>query len=349
MRAASIYSLLRESVPVTNPPLPPTRGTLGLRVFAWFMVTAMFAFLLNNYLSFWRDWPGITSLFAGDGGSVALSGTQLLLYLVALAGSVWWVRRTPDRALRADTAVMNRLVKVIVRFAFFAVLLVGLGDAIVSFLRVEELLADYVGAETAKAWDYNNNRAPQLHLPLMGAALVLALILPTLGFHWLAVLVVIAELSIVLSRFVFSYEQAFQGDLVRFWYGALFLFASAYTLHEDGHVRVDVVYAGLTRRAQGAVNAFGCIVMGILFCWVILYLGMMNAASVINAPLLALETTQSGFGMYVKYLMAGFLAVFGVTMMIQFCGYLLASAADWRGDPDGLPHHVHGEDAVTEV
>lgn len=327
---------------------PPTRGTMVLRAFAWFMVTATFAFLLNNYLSFWQDWPGATALVAGGDGA-ALAGVQALLYLVALALAVGWVRRTPDRALRRDADVMSRLVKFLVRFAFFAVLLVGLGDAIVSFLRVEGMLAGYVGEEVASSWDYNNNRAPDLHLPLIGIALILALVLPTLGFQWLAVLVVLAELLIVITRFVFSYEQAFQADLVRFWYGALFLFASAYTLVEDGHVRVDVVYAGLSTRAQGVVNSIGSILMGILFCWVILYLGMANKASVINAPLLALEVTQAGFGMYVKYLMAGFLGVFAVTMMIQFCAYLLQSVADWRGDPGGHPHHVHGEDQITEM
>ena len=327
---------------------PPTGGTRFLRMFAWFMVTAVFAFLLNNYLSFWRDWPGATAVFAGGEGAL-LSAVQAALYPLALALAILWVVRTPDRALRADGAAMSRIVKVIVRFCFFIVLFVGLGDAIVSFLRVEGMLAGYVGADIASGWDYNNNRAPQLHLPLVGLALVFALILPTLGFHWLAVLVVLAELIIVISRFVFSYEQAFQADLVRFWYGALFLFASAYTLVEDGHVRVDVFYAGMSTRAQGFVNAIGCLLMGILFCWVILYLGMASKAAVINAPLLALEITQAGFGMYVKYLMAGFLAVFGVTMLIQFSGYLLESVADWRGDPDGQPHHVHGEDAIAEV
>jgi TRAP-type mannitol/chloroaromatic compound transport system permease small subunit len=52
------------------------------------------------------------------------------------------------------------------------------------------------------------------------------------------------------------------GDLVRFWYAALFLFASAYTLLEEGHVRVDVFYAG-SAPTQGRVNAFGAIVLGI--------------------------------------------------------------------------------------
>ena len=53
------------------------------------------------------------------------------------------------------------------------------------------------------------------------------------------------------------------GDLVRFWYAARFSFSPALTtlLHE-GHVRVDVFYAGLTRRSKGRVNAFGAIFLG---------------------------------------------------------------------------------------
>ena len=56
-------------------------------------------------------------------------------------------------------------------------------------------------------------------------------------------MIVLGELLIVIARFIFSYEQAFMGDLVRFWYAALFLFSSAYTLVHDGHVRVDIIYA----------------------------------------------------------------------------------------------------------
>ena len=97
------------------------------------------------------------------------------------------------------------------------------------------------------------------------------------------------------------------GDLVRFWYGALFLFASAYTLFDDGHVRVDVLYSGFRDRAKGKVNSIGAILLGIIFCWVVIILGMENKSSIINAPLIGLEVTQNGFGMFVKYLMAGFL------------------------------------------
>lgn len=312
----------------------PATGASGLRIFAWTMVFSTFAFFLNAFLTYWMGLPGADAALSGD----PLGIGQALLYPAALGLAVLAVMRGAGRDLRTDAEIMARMVRFIIRFAFWTVLLVGTADIAVSFMRVEGLLEGVVGAERAADWGFNKNRAPDLHLPLIGVALVLAFFTRTMGFHWLAVMVVLAELSIVITRFIFSYEQAFQADLVRFWYGSLFLFASAQTLVEDGHVRVDVFYAGMTRRSQGIVNVIGCLFMGILFCWVILYFGMATRSSIIVAPLLSLEITQAGFGMYVKYMMAGFLAIFGLTMQIQFCSYLLESWADWRGDPGGRPH-----------
>ena len=103
-------------------------------------------------------------------------------------------------------------------------------------------------------------RGPYVHMPLIVLAFLIAISAGTnIGFIWLALLVVAAELQIVITRFIFSYEQAFMGDLVRFWYAALFLFASAYTLLDtDTHVRVDVFYAGFhAPDPRQAVNAIG--------------------------------------------------------------------------------------------
>jgi len=169
---------------------------------------------------------------------------------------------------------------------------------------------------------------------------VIAALTRSLGFIWLALLVVIAELMIVISRFVFSYEQAFMADLVRFWYGALFLFASAYTLLEDGHVRVDLLYASMRREKKGRVNAWGSILLGMSLCWTILIMGFGSASSIIVGPILVFEVTQAGFGMYVKYFMAGFLGVFAVTMMVQFVAQFFESIADKRGEPGARETHA---------
>jgi hypothetical protein len=36
---------------------------------------------------------------------------------------------------------------------------------------------------------------------------------------------------------------------------------------------------------------------------------------------------MSGYGMYVKYLMAGFLAIYALTMLIQFVSYFLSNSS----------------------
>ncbi len=175
----------------------------------------------------------------------------------------------------------------------------------------------------------------------MGLSLVIAYFTRSLGFIWLALLIVLAEFQIVISRFVFSYEQAFMGDLVRFWYGALFLFASAYTLIEEGHVRVDILYTGFSERGKAWTNAIGSVVLGVPLCWVVLTRGMDGKANLINAPLLAYEVTQSGFGMYVKYLMAGFLIVYALSMLAVFVSSFLSSAAVLLRE--ATPPHGHDE------
>jgi len=214
-------------------------------------------------------------------------------------------------------------------------LIVGFVDLVISFLRVEELLELFVGDELARSLGRANFRGPYVHVPLMVVGVIIASFTRTLGFHWLALLIVIAELLIVFLRFIFSYELAFMGDLVRFWYGALFLFASAYTLLEEGHVRVDILYAGFQKKTKGWVNAMGTTFMGIALCWTIMILGMGQKTSIINSPVLNFETTQQGFGLYVKYMMAAFLAIFAISMMIQFVSYLMAAVADYRGEEGG--------------
>ena len=171
-------------------------------------------------------------------------------------------------------------------------------------------------------------------------SLLLAAWLRRISFSWLALYCVLAEFLIVITRFVFSYEQAYMGDVVRFWYAALFLFASAHTLVEEGHVRVDVLYTGFRRRKKALFDSIGCFFLGIPICWVILMHGMGGRGNSINSPLLSFEVSQSGYGMYVKYIMAGFLVIFAVSMMIQFVSYLLYNIAQLH-DTDA------GEDRPT--
>ena len=318
-------------------------ATFWVRVFSWCMLAVLAVFLVNNYLVTTQDWPGTATIFH-QGNAGTLAWIQLVAYFAGFAAAVVYVLSSRAQTLRADSALISDANIFLIRAFFWAVLLIGLVDMVVSFLRVEGLLIGVVGEEMTKKLGRPEFRGSYLHMPLMGASLVIAAFTRTLGFIWLTLLIVVAELAIVITRFVFSYEQAFMGDLVRFWYGALFLFASAYTLLEEGHVRVDVFYTNFTAKKKGLVNAFGSIFLGISFSWTIILIGMGSKSAMINMPLAKFEVSQSGYGLYVKYLLAAFLAVFAITMVIQFVSYFLAAVADYRGEPgkrqpEAVPTH----------
>jgi len=305
---------------------------VAVRLFSWSMLAAVGVFLLNNVLVLGLDWPGIAPVFF-DTAPGALSWIQMFAYLAGILAAVVYVLYSPGRSLRSDGFLISDINTFLVRAAFWIVLLVGIGDMIVSFLRVEGWLDAFVGESIARSLSRPEFRGMYVHIPLMILAVVIASFSRSLGFFWLSLLIVIAELAIVFTRFIFSYEQAFMGDLVRFWYGALFLFASAYTLLEEAHVRVDVFYAGYSTRKRALVNAIGSIFLGLSVSWTIMIIGMGSEVGIINMPVINFEVSQSGYGMYVKYLMASFLGVFAVTMAVQFISYFLDAIADYRGDP----------------
>ena len=314
-----------------------------IRVIAASAVVILFLFLIDNTLIFWLDWPGIKHFvfhLGGleikgkvqtlDGSELTLGWVQFSVSLGVLLGIIRLTIKTSSRTLDQDAAIYSCMTAYIVRAAFWSVFLVGIADMLISFVRVEGFLNAIVSDHLTIQLGRPIFRGSYIHFPLILFSFVIAYFSRSLGFIWLALLIVAAEFLIVITRFVFSYEQAFMGDLVRFWYAGLFLFASAYTLLEDGHVRVDVLYANFSKKGKAITNIFGSILLGLPLCWNILIQGMAGKGSVINSPLLSFEISQSGFGMFTKYLMAGYLIIFAVSMTIQFISFALSNIAIYQ-------------------
>src|SRR6056300_251088 len=235
----------------------------SIRSFGWIMVTTMIAFVINTYLTLSLEWPKIFQLFDHDTELSRLDYfkifVEIFIYFISVVGVFYLSYFFREKSLRQDSLLLNKIVNYFIRSCFWAVVFVGLADVIISFLRVEDFLDDVVGQDLATQLGRSKFRGPYVHIPLVFLGFVVGAFIKHIAFTWLAFLVVIAELLIVITRFVFSYEQAFQGDIVRFWYAALFLFASAYTLFEDGHVRVDVLYSKFSSKTKGIVNSYGSI------------------------------------------------------------------------------------------
>ncbi len=309
-----------------------------VRYFGWATLSLLAVQQIENVLTVGFDFPGAAAAFSGGG---ALAWFEVLLYVAALIFPALILSARPNHALRYEARQISDFNAYLIRALFFGVFLIGIVDATVAFLRVEGMTAGLFSETVAAGLNRASWMGTYVHFPLLILGFVIAAFTRTLGFVWLALLIVVAELLIVISRFVFSYEQAFMGDLVRYWYAALFLFASAHTLLAEGHVRVDVLYATLSERTKGRSNAVGTILLGMATAWVIIYIGFDGPQSLINSAVRNFEISQSGpAGMYIKYQMAAFLGVFAVTMLIQFVAYLFEAVADARGEPGRIDRDI---------
>ena len=311
-----------------------------IRIFSYSILALTLVFLVNNILTVWFDWPGVKKLFSHyeifgfkksnkplEGLAINLSYLQLIFYFITFIAVIFFVFKSLKQSLQKDSEILTNITAYIVRSSFWAVLIVGMADFLISFMVVEKLVEPIFGEQLKINLVIPAFRITYIHFPLILISFVIGYYTRTVGFIWLAVLVVGSEFLIVLSRFIFQYEQAFQGDLVRFWYAALYLFASAYALIHEGHVRVDVLYTDFSERKKAWTNAIGSLILGIPLCLIVIFLGMGGKASIINGPVISFEITQQGSnGLYLLYLMAVYLAVFAVTMLTQFTSYFMSSS-----------------------
>ena len=309
-----------------------------LRILSYSVLAFTLAFLINNILTVWVDWPGVKKIFshyelfgfkqkALQGSELNYGYLQIGIYLICIAGVILYVFKTYSQTLEHDSEILSKFSAYLVRSSFWAVFLVGVADFIISFMVVERLWEAIFSPEVKAFMVKAPERITFIHFPIILGSFIIGYFTKSVGFIWLAVLVVLSEFVIVLSRFIFSYEQAFQGDLVRFWYAALYLFASAYALIHEGHVRVDVLYSSFSERKKAWTNSIGSALLGVPLCLIVIFYGLNGKASIINGPVVAFEVTQQGSnGLYLLYLMAVYLAVFAVTMLLQFTSYFMSSS-----------------------
>ncbi len=300
------------------------------RIFGWSLLSFIIAFLIDNILIVGFEFPGPFSIINNFS---LLSFVEIAIYMIIFLFTVMMVLKNKSISLRKEAELLHFINVYLIRSCFWVIFLVGLVDITIAFFRVEKIFEVFFTKEFSSNFTRPIFVGTFIHIPLILVGFILGKFTKTLGFHWLSLLIVISELLIVIARFIFSYEQTFMGDLVRYWYAGLFLFASAYTLYEEGHVRVDIFYQGLQNKTKGLVNSVGSIVLGVSTSMTIIFIGFNGKQSIINSPILNFEITQQGsVGMFIKYHLAMFLGVFGITMLIQFISYFFESLADYNGE-----------------
>lgn len=79
--------------------------------------------------------------------------------------------------------------------------------------------------------------------------------------RWLALFMVLVTVTIVVLRYLFGVGAIFLQEGVMYMHGCLFMLGIPFTLRQDGHVRVDIIYSRLNQKHKNWIDAGGHLIL----------------------------------------------------------------------------------------
>jgi len=89
--------------------------------------------------------------------------------------------------------------------------------------------------------------------------------------RWLAVAMVLLQFVVVVARYLFDAGAVMAQEAILYLFGTMFMLAMADTLASDRHVRVDMIYHGLSPRWRRRIDAAGILLFLLPLCLFMLW------------------------------------------------------------------------------
>ena len=144
---------------------------------------------------------------------------------------------------------------------------------------------------------------------------------------WLALFMVLMMFFNVISRYIFDTNLIWQQELVGISHSIIFLLASGYTLLEDKHVRVDIIYDKLTIRNKAIIDVAGTFLFLFPFCMAIIFF---SADFIINAWKIK-EASSEYNGVLGVFLLKTCIWIFSISLLLQGISTICKSIVILRG------------------
>ena len=136
---------------------------------------------------------------------------------------------------------------------------------------------------------------------------------------WLTLAIVIVTFTVVVLRYLFSTGSIALQESITYLHAALFMLGAAWTLKQDGHVRVDIFYSKQNRRTRAWTDLLGTLLLLFPVCGFILY----SSLDYVAASWSVQEGSQEAGGLDAVFLLKTAIPVMAVLLMLQGCAIIL--------------------------
>lgn len=130
---------------------------------------------------------------------------------------------------------------------------------------------------------------------------------------WLALAIVTLQFVVVAMRYAMGLGSIWLSESVLYAHAGLFMLASAWTLREGGHVRVDIFYANARPRTKAWIDLLGSLLLLMPFAMVLAALSLPYAAR----SWAILEGSREASGLPAVFLLKSLIPAFAVLLVLQ--------------------------------
>jgi TRAP-type mannitol/chloroaromatic compound transport system permease small subunit len=147
---------------------------------------------------------------------------------------------------------------------------------------------------------------------------------------WCALFVVLVQFCVVVMRYAFGIGSLWLSESIIYAHAALFMLAAAWTLRENGHVRVDIFYADAPPRRKALVDLLGALLLLIPFAVTLAWLSLPYVAR----SWAIFERSRETSGLPAVFLLKTLIPLFALTMALQGVAQAIRAADVLRTSDD---------------
>ncbi len=130
---------------------------------------------------------------------------------------------------------------------------------------------------------------------------------------WLCLAVVAIQFVVVVLRYLFGIGSIWLQESIVYSHAAMFLLVAAWTLKNEGHVRVDIFYATASPRRKAIVDLCGALFLLIPFAGAILFFSL----PYVMRSWATMEGSREASGLPLVYVLKTLIPVFAVMLILQ--------------------------------
>ena len=133
------------------------------------------------------------------------------------------------------------------------------------------------------------------------------------GLLYILIALILLVFSTVFFRYVFNMSYIIIQEIIMYLHALIFMFGISYALKENSHVKIDVLYNFLNKRAQRVISIAGLVSFVLPTALFIIYVSI----DMVTQSWMILEGSSEAGGLNLVFILKSLIPISGVLIFLQ--------------------------------